>query len=252
MEKLVSILSPRSTIDWVGKVCFFAVLIVFANGVVVWLLTGRMPELVYDTVVTAFTATPFVVFALWMISYLDKLQQRLAELAATDVLTGLANRRAFLASAGDIHSGVLLLLDIDHFKRVNDTYGHAVGDLCLEAVARRLNELTRKGDIVARYGGEEFAIGLIGADLDAVRIVGERLADGIAFRACRLGASVPTEAVVTLSIGAAVIQAGLDLEELLVRADTALYSAKRGGRARMTVFGQGEPLIVSRLAPTAI
>ncbi|MBP0616113.1 GGDEF domain-containing protein [Jiella mangrovi] len=252
MKKLVSVISPKGLADWFGKTILFVFLIIAANGLVVWAMTGRGPDAVYDTVVTAFTATPFVVFALWMISYLDQLQRRLADLAATDFLTGLANRRAFLTSAGEMESGVLLLLDVDYFKRVNDAFGHHVGDLCLEAVARRLTELTRKGDIVARYGGEEFAIGLMGADLDSARAIGERLADGIAIRACRRGASDVTEAIVTLSIGAVVIEPNVGLEELLSRADAALYKAKESGRARLSVFGQGPPLVVARAGPTAI
>ena len=211
-----------------------------------------MPSLFSDSLVPIITGFPFVLFSLALLSHLYKLQQRLIELAATDVLTGLANRRDFLARAAGVDNGVLLLLDIDYFKRVNDTFGHPTGDLCIQAVARRLIELTRKGDIVARVGGEEFAVVLVGADLDAVRLVGERMADGIVISACRLGSSDVTDVLVSISIGAVFIQPDVAVHELLRRADQALYGAKHGGRARLTMFGSAEALVVASGGATAI
>jgi diguanylate cyclase (GGDEF)-like protein len=167
---------------------------------------------------------------------------RLSATAATDSLTELPNNRAFReALARELARSVraktpvsLIMADIDFFKRVNDTYGHAAGDETLRAVAQRLRGALRAGDMPARYGGEEFVVLLPVTEIEGARVVAERLRNAIAAAPVVLedGTSLP----VTASFGVAVTMAGPpDSSELFNRADSALYVAKRGGRNRVEV-----------------
>jgi two-component system cell cycle response regulator len=165
----------------------------------------------------------------------DELRLRNAELelaSRTDALTGLHNRRHLeeqlqrLAGAGD-HLAVLLC-DINRFKRVNDTRGHAAGDEVLRVVAARLGEAARPGDVPGRWGGEEFLVVLPGTGADEAQAQGERVRRAIA------AGPVPLEEplVVTTSVGVAA-GTGDGWEGLVRRADTGLYAAKEGGRDRV-------------------
>jgi diguanylate cyclase (GGDEF)-like protein len=159
--------------------------------------------------------------------------------AETDALTGQPNRRALdgllrqqMALArfpGRPFS--VLMLDIDHFKLVNDTLGHGVGDDTLRAFAQRVREHLRQGDECARYGGEEFVVVLPGTTLIAALEVAERLRHGIA--AVSLMSTPLVRA--TVSIGAAQYAEGETIEQMLARADAAVYVAKRGGRNQVRV-----------------
>lgn len=157
--------------------------------------------------------------------------------ARTDALTGLTNRRAFDASLAlaiaDAQSGgpvvSVILADIDHFKAVNDTYGHQAGDEVLQELARRLNAVTRSDDVVARVGGEEFAWVIRGLRAPQAAKAAERLRRAV--RAQTFGAL----GRVTVSIGVAEVRAEEGAQELLARADRALYDAKEGGRDRVQV-----------------
>ena len=159
--------------------------------------------------------------------------------AGTDALTGQPNRRsldALLSQQVNVAHATgrtfsVLLLDIDHFKLVNDTHGHGAGDDTLRAFAQRVREHLRQGDTCARYGGEEFVVVLPGTTLVAALEVAERLRQGVA------GASLMSVPLVraTVSIGAAQYLAGESVEQLLARADTAVYAAKRGGRNQVRV-----------------
>lgn len=125
----------------------------------------------------------------------------------------------------------IAMIDLDAFKQVNDTHGHVVGDLVLEAVAERLRVTGRPGDSVARYGGEEFAVLLPGCGEHDAPLVGDRLRQRVAaepFRP-RTGVSLP----LTVSIGVATLQPGESAQQLVQRADEALYAAKRAGRNRV-------------------
>lgn len=165
----------------------------------------------------------------------DALIAELGVRAETDYLTGLANRRAFereLAQGVTRAPGQLaaIAFDIDHFKRINDTYGHAAGDLLLQQLAQRCRELLRPGDRIARIGGEEFAVlADVAQPTDALALA-ERLRCGIAEASFAVG---PTEALpVTASFGVAVtprLAEGVPVR-LLAQADAALYRAKHRGR----------------------
>lgn len=156
----------------------------------------------------------------------------------TDALTGLANRRAleiFIRSAqirameqGDPLS--TFLIDIDHFKKFNDKYGHQLGDQVLRVVAKCLQEGIRDGDLAARYGGEELVCVLPGADLDACRQIAERIRCHIADARVTRRATGAEIGQVTISIGVAQFQPGESFDSLIERCDQALYQAKQSGR----------------------
>ncbi|MEN6544313.1 PleD family two-component system response regulator [Parvibaculum sp.] len=169
----------------------------------------------------------------------DKFQRGL-ELAVTDGLTGLYNRR-YMESHLDalveegIHSGKpvsLLIFDIDFFKAVNDTHGHAAGDAVLKEFAQRIQQNVRGVDLACRLGGEEFVVVMPDTDVSYAFMVGERLRQKVAEAPFRIEPTVTLN--VTVSIGIAVTEMGTDTgKDLLVRADTALYRAKRDGRNRV-------------------
>jgi diguanylate cyclase (GGDEF)-like protein len=160
-------------------------------------------------------------------------QAALRRAAEHDPLTGLLNRAGFDRHVADLLAGpcrtvAVLMVDLDDFKPVNDTYGHPCGDDLLRAVARRLERCLREGDIVARLGGDEFAVLCSGSD--AVDPVAQRIVR-------TLGEPFPLSAAevrISASLGAAT-GPSLDLRSLLVRADAALYEAKRSGKNRAAV-----------------
>lgn len=182
------------------------------------------------------------------LSEMEAMNRRLEELSVRDALTGLYNRRYFhdrlthefrRASRHD-RPLALLMLDIDHFKQVNDTYGHQAGDQVLRSIALLLVNQTRGTDITARYGGEEFAAVLPETDREGAVRVAEKLRESVAVaplhRPEPSGAYNDVEAIFrTVSIGVAVME-GQAFEEsaLLIRAaDSALYAAKHQGRNRV-------------------
>ena len=163
------------------------------------------------------------------------MMRQLEDLVATDELTGLYNRRHFLRLAtrelnamdADVVHG-LALIDLDHFKRINDVHGHAAGDQVLQAFAAVASACLREGDVLARYGGEEFVVLLPDCNAERLTSCCERLR--IAFTDVELiGISVTH---LSLSAGMTLLELGDDLDDALHRADQALYRAKRDGRNR--------------------
>ena len=170
-----------------------------------------------------------------------RLEMELQRLATTDALTGLTNRRAFFEQGRQMlemtrrygHASSLLMIDIDHFKTVNDRHGHHAGDLVLRALADRLRDVLRQADLVSRLGGEEFSALMPTTDLGAATYAAERvreLCDGLG-----PDLAVEDEATVSVSVGVAQWRSGETLEHLLERADAALYRAKRAGRNRVEI-----------------
>jgi two-component system cell cycle response regulator len=155
---------------------------------------------------------------------------RSLEMAVTDPLTGLRNRRYTRRHLeGVLRQGgaAVLLLDVDRFKAVNDTYGHAAGDVVLREVAERLRAQIRASDVVARYGGEEFLVVMAGASAEEAEVVAERLRAAV----CATPVLLDTRKLqVTVSIGIAIAEAGTGPDALVGAADEALYRAKGNGR----------------------
>ncbi len=164
----------------------------------------------------------------------ESLTRQLTHQATTDFLTGLGNRRALMeqmpiirAKAARPEEAVsLILLDLDHFKRINDEYGHDAGDSVLMAIGEAVKDHLRPYDYAARMGGEEFCIVLPGADLAAAESVAERLRLAVESRVVE---PLP-KGRITCSFGVAQARPNERLQELLLRADAALYTAKDQGR----------------------
>ncbi len=173
----------------------------------------------------------------------EQQRQQLHELAIRDPLTGAANRRsmeeelqvAIEASRREPRPYGLAIMDIDHFKRVNDDHGHAAGDQVLIDLVGLVRSTTRKADRLFRFGGEEFVLLIPGVDTDALRTISENLR-------ARLGETLATHGEpVTVSIGAAALLPGETWAAWMARADAALYQAKREGRNR-SVMANGATL----------
>ncbi|MYL81849.1 diguanylate cyclase [Desulfovibrio aerotolerans] len=187
------------------------------------------------------------------ISSRKALEDELVRRAASDALTGLANRRGFFenavrAQAVAVRSKAplgMIMVDVDHFKNVNDTYGHDVGDTVLRAVAGRLRDGVRLSDMVGRVGGEEFAVLCPGTDLAGGEELAERLRRALEVLCIEAG---DRRIRVTASFGVAVFIDGLDAEPAacLARADKALYAAKRSGRNRVCLDRGTLPAIACR------
>lgn len=166
---------------------------------------------------------------------LDQANRRLREIAIHDGLTGLFNRRhmvdqlarqreAFLRHG---HPCSIVLFDVDHFKQVNDRYGHPVGDRVLVELGKRVQGLLRQGDVLGRYGGEEFMLILPMSDLAAAMQLTERVRQALAESAL---VNQPEAIVATASFGVAQLKLGEEADDWLLRADEALYRAKHQGR----------------------
>jgi len=174
---------------------------------------------------------------------LEEANKELMRLASTDALTGLPNKRSLeQAIARDLARAdrdktwlSLVVVDVDHFKKFNDTYGHATGDVVLQAVGKALSRHLRAGDLAGRYGGEEFLIVLPGSNMIGARIAAERI------RKALEATVVDTEhgpLKVTASFGGASVcgpGCGDTRDAIFARADAALYEAKRAGRNRVVV-----------------
>jgi diguanylate cyclase (GGDEF)-like protein len=181
-------------------------------------------------------------------AFLQSVIDQLCELSLKDPLTGLANRRHFrhvlgleidaVARSGE--PALLLMLDIDHFKKVNDTHGHPAGDQVLQVIARCLKDCVRPMDTVARYGGEEFAVILPACDVAFGQIVADRIREKV--EALRIPLVSRTELQVTVSIGGAFAPEWIRSTTALWtdRADLQLYRAKSEGRNRVCIDAQQE------------
>ncbi len=166
--------------------------------------------------------------------------QRMVQCARLDPLTGIQNRAA-LDSETERHVQLahrhktplaMIVIDIDHFKNINDTYGHTFGDLVLRVLAQRVSRCMRTSDHIFRFGGEEFVLLLPSTDLDGARLLAERIRETLDAHPVTQG---DKQATVTVSMGVANLRPNERSDGLFERADSALYEAKNAGRNRVTV-----------------
>jgi len=191
------------------------------------------PSLASINIVNAFFLIIMLNFAIAlfvMMLVAERSERKLLVLANTDPLTGVKNRRFFFQTmpAKPEPTDAAMLLDIDHFKSINDRFGHAVGDSVLQEVAKRIGGSIRGGDVLARYGGEEFIIFLPSAGSERATMIGERIRNAVALNEVDCGG---LRIAVTISIGVATGgETDCDLQALAEMADRALYRAKSEGR----------------------
>jgi diguanylate cyclase (GGDEF)-like protein len=214
---------------------------------------GRSPKKLYDPIIVASSAFGYKLLDFYTLLMAQTqllnnanslIQQQFEEiklLAGTDPLTSIHNRRGFYHLAGsqinmpEYMPVSLLIIDIDHFKRVNDLYGHLMGDQILQQIASECRTCLRENDLLGRYGGEEFVVLLPKTDLEASRLVAERLR----YRISQVHRKIKEQDdfFITVSIGIAHSnQPGETLETLIQKADQALYLAKNRGRNRVEIF----------------
>lgn len=206
-------------------------------AVSVWAIGTAFPALRYT--ITMLTTTVICALVALLRARVDVLVTSLAGVARTDPLTGLPNRRAYdelidseIARADRTGDGLALVMaDVDHFKRINDRFGHPVGDAVLQQVADHLRRSGRRADVAARVGGEEFVLVLPNTDAQGAVLVAERLRMSLR----RSFAREPLQ--VTMSFGIASYPGdGSDAPALFQAADTALLAAKTDGRDRVVVY----------------
>ena len=206
-----------------------------------------------NLVIPLVVAPPLFYFLLSKVRQLAVAHRELMIVASTDALTNCLNRHAFMTLVDryldritrqqDERTGSLLVIDIDRFKRINDTFGHDCGDVALKAVAGAIKGAVRELDVVGRIGGEEFGVLLPGATEDGASKVAERIRREV-FDTQPLLAGETRR--VSVSVGGAMIESDSDATNLFRLADQRLYAAKRGGRNRV-VFDSSAPAPVLRL-----
>lgn len=234
---------------WI-KACFVAAIAVVATQTLsfsIRYMLGRPAD--HITLVIAFIlpiliTLPIAIFVFRQTEKLNRTHaalvvahEALARKASRDDMTGVLNRESFLSQVNVFRlapdGGALLIVDVDHFKRINDEFGHPVGDQALMRIAGSLKDSVREGDLLGRIGGEEFAVFVVGADLPEALRVGQRLRRGV--EEIEFGVLSGAKVELTVSVGGAIADRQPSLAELMRQADSCLYEAKRGGRNRVVI-----------------
>jgi diguanylate cyclase (GGDEF)-like protein len=248
---------PRAPLRWaVGFLALFGAghaarfVVVAASGAPIS-QAGMVHGPVQALMPTVFAIAPMV-YSLILIGLVNgRIASELWAIATVDTLTGVRTRRAFIDEARRAldpgGTPVLMMLDLDRFKQVNDRYGHGSGDRVLQRFARLLREACPEGAAIGRYGGEEFCLLVERTTPAAGLALAQRLCDTA--RATAFGLAVP-DVTVTVSIGVATAADGTTLEELLIAADRRLYRAKASGRDRV-VSSDGPLEVDTRPMPEA-
>jgi diguanylate cyclase (GGDEF)-like protein len=249
----------KTVARWCGVLLAMTMLIIVVNMVdklpmEAWLGTGQEESLVVVMRAVTIALLTLLSFS-FIVLFVKETNRRLLVETRTDSLTGLSNRRAMEEEATRLIGLAvqnktplaILMVDLDLFKDLNDTFGHAVGDRALRAVGSVLKNTTSTRDMASRMGGEEFSVLLPGRDMDGAAHVAEELRATIA--TLRLH-EAESSATVTASIGVSVLREGeRGWIEMLCRADDALYRAKREGRNRVEICAIGEsPMTPERAA----
>ena len=258
--KLYSVPKPHL----IDRLLFCTAALAAANFIVrplliAWLVGGYhsdegFQQSVYWTTVQFTQAMISITVALnLMVAVAIGLINELRQEANTDKLSGLLNRRGFEEEAAAALQdqaardwpSALLIADIDNFKAINDTYGHAVGDRVIALLGEMVNRMSGTGIVAGRIGGEEFAILMTGTELGTARGYAERLRAELP---CYGDGRLPSGLNPTISVGVHVDRARVGLHDLLSRADIALYEAKRSGRNCTTVFKAGLTIVNESIA----
>jgi diguanylate cyclase (GGDEF)-like protein len=232
-QRVMLLVLVGAAAGWFFRVCE----LVFGDAPTPGLLAatpGNIAQMIYSAMEPVFASVGF------LLMYNELAQTELRRLARTDALTGTLNRFALDEMAQELfqrttpHSGAVLMIDVDHFKAINDRFGHAGGDRMLAALARGIGRCLREGDVLGRVGGEEFLVLLPDTGIDDALMLAERLRTAVSTIQVMLD-DEPQR--VTVSIGAAVRQAEDKSPGTLVRrADRALYAAKSAGRNRVATL----------------
>lgn len=201
-----------------------------------------------NLIIPLLLAPPFFSYLLAKQRELAIAHRELLVVASTDPLTSCLNRRAFTAmvdryldrsSAHQADSGALLVIDIDHFKTINDRFGHVVGDEALKAIAQAIRQALREFDIFGRIGGEEFSVFLPGVTPDRADIVADRIRMEVLATELNLGEE---SCRLSVSVGGVTFERERSFSELYRHADQRLYEAKRNGRNRVEIVHHASPV----------
>jgi diguanylate cyclase (GGDEF)-like protein len=223
----------------------FAIVMVGVEGMVVaYYWDAGADRLTFELIMTAVIATtvglPVILYVVAQHERLRRLLERLAHLSSTDQMTGLLNRQTFVERLG-VHfhragrersCGVVAYVDADHFKQLNDRFGHALGDKVIQLLAEHIRAATRKGDLCGRLGGEEFGIFLADATLEEAGKIAERLRRQVNASERQLGIPGVT---ISVSIGMAAHRPGDSALDTMQAADRSLYAAKHEGRNAVVI-----------------
>lgn len=252
MRKIIGSFAPKSRVDFAWKSVLFCILICIWHLIFTrFIRTDDQSRLVEIFSEAIGVGGPFVL--LFMLGSWHQVTaiQALTRRAYFDPLSQIFNRQTFISrftkAVSKSQRGLLILMDVDHFKRINDQHGHAAGDECIVAIGHRLSWHLRDIDLAGRIGGEEFAIFLDGVSKQHGRAIAERLGQPVSFFAT----ADQVHVTVTLSAGAVWISEGRSVEQLLIEADDALYVAKAGGRAQLRFSDEEETVPLSTVVDSA-
>lgn len=230
MERFVRLTAPTGKFDFLVKLLVFVLISGLMNHIRHIFVYGLPGQKTYweNLGDATFTALPMCTFALLLIGHLNALQKRLYLQATRDALTDLPNRRCFMDKTPERISPTqaIMIIDVDRFKDINDTFGHDIGDRCLRQMALHLYSSVEQGDMLARIGGEEFAALLELADDAKLQRIATRMSAGITFDTGQ--GSIQR---VTASVGIARSDRTMVRHDALRLADKAVYQAKSAGRA---------------------
>ncbi|MBT9292038.1 GGDEF domain-containing protein [Prosthecodimorpha staleyi] len=240
---------------WRGVVGITLICIVAATAAVllsVWMITGSLRmALVFmppAVLIPLAIAPPVSWFAMSIVRLLTQTIERVDAYVRLDTLTGVLSRAVLLDQAREAlpRGGSFLMVDADHFKAINDTYGHTVGDEALKRIAEVLRRAAPVDALVGRLGGEEFGIFLPGMDAAEATATAETLCRAMREQGRRVAGH---DLALTISLGGAAHQAADTLEATMKRADIALYHAKRAGRDRVHIAAATETMPAPRVRP---
>ena len=214
---------------------FYSILGAVALSMTTYLVDGNISFAIRFLISISVTAA----FCNLIVFTVNDLQSQLLEYSIKDPLTGAFNRRhmdtmladALVQNARKEQELSLVMIDIDHFKTINDTFGHELGDHILKVLVKRLHEMIRESDLLFRIGGEEFVVLLRNCNIEQASKQAEK------WRTALADISVPESGEsITVSMGVSTLQGGANADDCLRQADSALYESKNGGRNRVTLF----------------